>query len=132
MVTPNRDRSVTVRRLEDDWAQARSKGPAEIIRWASQHLNIEIGPALRSDRWVGVDLWQRAADRSLTLDALLDRSEVVVIGIDGGGLDDLLGLAVLGRESGSRKWLLWSRAWAHGSVLQRRKSVSAARLRSCR
>ncbi|MGE3743440.1 MAG: terminase large subunit [Geminicoccaceae bacterium] len=125
MVTPNRDRSVTIKRLEDDWAQARAKGPAEIIRWASQHLNIEIGLALRSDRWVGADLWQRAADRSLTLDTLLDRSEVVVIGIDGGGLDDLLGLAVLGREGASRKWMLWSRAWAHGSVLQRRKSEAS-------
>jgi len=26
MVTPNRDRSVTIKRLEDDWAQARAKG----------------------------------------------------------------------------------------------------------
>ena len=34
--------------------------------------------ALRSDRWVGADLWQRAADTSLTLDALLERSDVVV------------------------------------------------------
>ncbi|MGE0854438.1 MAG: hypothetical protein AB7O44_33405, partial [Hyphomicrobiaceae bacterium] len=70
MVTPNRDRSVTIKRLEDDWAQAKAKGAQEIIRWASQHLNIEIGLALRSDRWVGADLWQRAADKSLTLDAL--------------------------------------------------------------
>jgi hypothetical protein len=83
MVTPNRDRSVTIKRLEDDWAQAKAKGQGEIIRWASQHLNIEIGLALRSDRWVGADLWQRAADRSLTLDALIERSEVVVIGIHG-------------------------------------------------
>ncbi len=43
MVTPNRDRSVTIKRLEDDWAQAKVKGQGEIIRWASQHLNIEIG-----------------------------------------------------------------------------------------
>jgi phage terminase large subunit-like protein len=122
MVTPNRDRSVTIKRLEEDWAQAKAKGPGEIIRWASQHLNIEIGLALRSDRWVGADLWQRAADRTLTLDALIERSEVVVIGIDGGGLDDLLGLAVLGRDRFTRHWLLWSRAWAHASVLERRKS----------
>ena len=125
MVTPNRDRSVTIRRLEDDWAQAKAKGQGEIIRWASQHLNIEIGLALRSDRWVGADLWQRAADKALTLDALLERSEVVVIGIDGGGLDDLLGLAVLGRDRVTRHWLLWSKAWAHGSVLERRKSEAS-------
>ncbi|MCW5738379.1 MAG: terminase large subunit [Enhydrobacter sp.] len=121
MVTPNRDRSVTIKRLEDDWAQAKVKGQGEIIRWASQHLNIEIGLALRSDRWVGADHWQRAADTSLTLDALLERSEVIVIGIDGGGLDDLLGMAVLGRDRFTRHWLLWSRAWAHRSVLERRK-----------
>ena len=46
MVTPNRDRSVTIKRLEDDWAQAKVKGQGEIVRWASQHLNIEIGLAL--------------------------------------------------------------------------------------
>ena len=101
------------------------KGPAEIARWASQHLNIEIGLALRSDRWAGADYWEAAADTSLTLDALLARSEVVVMGIDGGGLDDLLGLAVLGRDKTTRQWLLWSRAWANPSVLERRKSEAS-------
>jgi phage terminase large subunit-like protein len=122
MVTPNRDRSVTIPRLEQDWEKAKLKGQGEIVRWASQHLNIEIGLALRSDRWVGADYWQKAADETLTLDELLARSEVVVVGIDGGGLDDLLGLSVLGREKDTRQWLLWSRAWAHVSVLERRKA----------
>jgi phage terminase large subunit-like protein len=125
MVTPNRDRSVSIPRLEEDWEKAKLKGQGEIVRWASQHLNIEIGLALRSDRWVGVDFWEQAADDTLTLDALLERSEVVVMGIDGGGLDDLLGLALLGREKGTRRWLLWSKAWANPSVLDRRKSEAS-------
>ena len=125
MVTPNRDRSVSIARLEEDWEKAKLKGQGEIVRWASQHLNIEIGLALRSDRWVGADFWEQATDDTLTLDALLERSEVVVMGIDGGGLDDLLGLALLGREKGTRRWLLWSKAWANPSVLDRRKSEAS-------
>jgi phage terminase large subunit-like protein len=40
----------------------------------------------------------------------------------------LLGLTILGRERDTRRWLSWSRAWAHRDVLDRRKS-EAARLR---
>jgi phage terminase large subunit-like protein len=43
MVTPNRDRSVSIPQLEKDWEKAKLKGQGEIVRWASQHLNIEIG-----------------------------------------------------------------------------------------
>jgi phage terminase large subunit-like protein len=125
MVTPNRDRSVSIARLEEDWEKAKLKGQGEIVRWASQHLNIEIGLALRSDRWVGADYWEQATDSSLTLENVLSRSDVVVMGIDGGGLDDLLGLAVLGREKETRRWLLWSKGWAHQSVLERRKGEAS-------
>ena len=87
-------------RLEEDWEKRQAfQGPkGEIVRWASQHPNLEIGLALRSDRWAGADYWQQAADTTLSLDDLLARSEVVIVGVDGGGLDDLLGIAVLGRE----------------------------------
>ena len=134
MVTPNRDRSVSIARLEEDWEKAKLKGQGEIVRWASQHLNIEIGLALRSDRWVGADYWEQAADKTLTLDELLARSEVVVMGIDGGGLDDLLGLAVLGREEETRQWLLWSKAWAHrvGTGAAQGRGLDPARLRGGR
>jgi phage terminase large subunit-like protein len=79
---------------------------------------------LQTDRWRGADFWERRGEPGLTLDALLDRSEVVTVGIDGGGLDDLLGLAVLGRERGTRRWLHWGRAWVARSVLELRKDIA--------
>ena len=58
----------------------------------------------------------------VTLETILERSDVIEIGIDGGGLDDLLGLAVLGRDAETGDWLLFDRAWCHSIALERRKS----------
>lgn len=88
----------------------------------AKYLNVEIGLKLRRDRWRGANNWQAAGDRSLTLESLLERCEVVVVGIDGGGLDDLFGLCVAGRERDTKRWLYWFRAWAWPEVLKRRKS----------
>jgi phage terminase large subunit-like protein len=126
MVLPNLGRSLRLDSLIRDWDVERDKGEQAIRIWASQHLNLEIGLGLRSDRWEGADHWERSVDPTLTLDELLERSEVVVVGIDGGGLDDLLGVAVLGRDRETRDWLLWSHAWAHESVLERRKEIASS------
>lgn len=122
MVNPNHGRSVTIPRLLELFDTAQATGEAELREWASQHLDVEIGLALHSDRWVGADYWEAQARPACTLDELLARSEVVDVGIDGGGLDDLLGLCVLGRDSITNEWVVWTHAWAHPSVLERRKS----------
>ncbi|RID91540.1 terminase large subunit [Gemmobacter lutimaris] len=95
--------------------------------WASQHLNIEIGVGL-SAGWAGAKYWDDAAQPGLTLDELIERSEVAVMGVDGGGLDDLFGVAVLGRCRETGDLLHWAKAWAHPDVLEERKEI-AARLR---
>jgi len=128
MVTPNAGRSITLERLQRDFEEAKTLGEDETMRWASQHLNVEMGTTSGSDVWAGAEYWDQNAEPGLTLDAIKARCDVVMVGVDGGGLDDLFGLAVLGRDKVSRVWLLWVRAWAHIGVLERRKS-EAARLR---
>lgn len=123
MVTPNLGKSITIERLKADHADAKATSEAELRIWASQHLNIQIGVALAAAGWAGAEFWERRGDPLLTLDALLERCEVVVVGIDGGGLDDLLALSAVGREKGTRKWLHWAHAWAHEIVLERRKEL---------
>lgn len=124
LVMPNLGRSVQLESLIDDWETERQKGEKAVRVWASQHLNIEIGIGLKTDAWPGAEYWERAVDETLTLKTLIERSEVIVVGADGGGLDDLFGLSVLGREKGTKRWLSWSTAWAHESVLERRQTIA--------
>lgn len=51
MVTPNRGRSIAIERLKEDFQAAKDTSEEEFRRWASQHLNLEMGLSLRSDRW---------------------------------------------------------------------------------
>ena len=53
---------------------------------------------------------------------------MVTVGIDAGSLDDLTGLAVIGRCDETGNWLLWTHAWCKPKVLDRRKEI-APRLR---
>jgi phage terminase large subunit-like protein len=126
MVNPNLGFSVDQAFLEREYKKAELAGGESFRGFLSKHANVEIGLNLRSDRWAGADFWERQGTiAGLTLDQLIQRSEVIAIGIDGGGLDDLLGLAAVGRDRDTRQWLTWTHAWAHPSVLARRKDVAS-------
>ena len=128
MVNPNLGHSVDLEFLEREFSKAESAGEESMRGLLAKHFNVEIGLNLRSDRWLGADFWECCAVKQLDLDTLIQRSEVLTVGVDGGGLDDLLGLAVCGRCKTTGNWLIWTHAWAHPSVLERRKS-EAPRLR---
>jgi phage terminase large subunit-like protein len=89
----------------------------------AKYLNVEIGQRLSRDRWQGAEFWPRCAVPALSLHDLIARSEVIVAGVDGGGLDDLLGLCLIGREKGSKRWLIWCHAWAWSIVWKRRPDI---------
>jgi phage terminase large subunit-like protein len=125
ITNPNLGASVDAEFLEREFAKADEAGEVSLVGFLSKHLNVEIGLALNSDRWAGADYWEQQGTKGLSLGDLIKRCEVICAGIDGGGLDDLFGLALLGREKITGNWLLWSHAWVHPIALNRRKSEAA-------
>lgn len=121
-VNPNMGRSVNEEFLARELLKAEEEGPAQLALLASQHFNVEIGQGLRSDGWAGANLWPAGAEKGLTLREILARCEVVTVGIDGGGLDDLLGIGVVGREKGTGRWLCWAHAFISPQGWDRRKA----------
>lgn len=126
MVNPNLGRSVDEAFLRRELEKAERNGAEQMLLFASQHFNIEIGLRMRNDRWRGADHWEKQGDADLTLDELLTRSEVAVVGIDGGGLDDLFAVCVAGRCAETRDWLTWCHAWVQRDVLKLRPEIANA------
>jgi len=138
---PSLGHGVDLEWLRTEYIKKENEGAGSLRLFIAKHLNVEIGMNLRGNRWPGADYWQGQTEPGLTREAVLERSEVVVVGIDGGGLDDLFGLSLLGREKveseftittdgvskvyREKRWLLWSHAWCHRGVLTRRKIIAS-------
>lgn len=120
ITNPNLGASVDVDYLISEFNKVRDAGEESLRDFLAKHLNVEIGMNLRANRWAGAEYWLQQA-KKFTLSKLIDQSDVITAGIDGGGLDDLLGFAVLGRHAKSRKWWLWNHAWCLRIALERRK-----------
>jgi phage terminase large subunit-like protein len=125
ITNPNIGRSVSAEWLVDELKKNQNKTGGTLQQFLAKHLNVEMGLNLRSDRWAGAEFWEAQARKNVSFEEILERAEVVTVGIDGGGLDDLLGMAVVGRDKTTREWLAWTHAWAHQSVLDRRKSEAS-------
>lgn len=125
-IQPNLNKSVTINGLIKNYNKALRKGDDAVSIWISQHLNLEMGLGAFNGAWVGARYWESCANPELVdLDKLLERADICTIGIDGGGLADLFGLAVLGRCKLSGNWMLWTKAWVFKSVLETNLEIAA-------
>ena len=135
ITNPNLGASVDMEYLSDTIRRAKESHDKNSLQTAlAKHLNVEIGISLRANRWAAAEFWDSAGAK-FTLDELIAKSEVITMGGDGGGLDDLLGCAVVGRlptpkyiytdDNNARhevkQWWVWARAWCHPIALERRK-----------
>lgn len=119
---PNLGLSIDGRKLVADYENNGKASKETEQIWMSQHLNVQIGLAMHDERWIGADYWKDTA-RPLSLEDILANSDVVTIGIDGGGLDDLLAIGLIGRHAETRVWQSWGRAWAKPAVFKQRKDL---------
>jgi phage terminase large subunit-like protein len=124
ITNPNLGASVDEEFLVRELKKANDAGEESLRGFYAKNLNVEIGIALMSQAWAGAQFWEANAE-PMDLPGLLQRCEVVTVGIDGGGLDDMLGMAVVGREVKSDRWLCWCHAWIHPIVLEKRKQEAA-------
>lgn len=135
ITNPNLGASVDLQYLIDTIKRAKKSHDKNTLQTAlAKHLNIPIGISLRANRWAGAEFWEKAG-KTFTLDELIEKSEVITMGGDGGGLDDLLGCAVVGRlptpkyiytddrniRHEVKQWWVWVKAWCHPIALERRK-----------
>lgn len=125
MTNPNLGKSVIREWLEREMIKEMASDPKTRATFLAKHLNVEINNNLAADRWAGAEFWAKTADKSITYESIMETSELVCAGIDGGGLDDLFGLSIIGRHKISRKWQCWSHAWAHRGILERRKKIKS-------
>lgn len=120
---PNLGLSVDPDYLTRELSKAKRAGQASLVDFLAKHLNVQVGQSFRTDGWAGAEVWHRGVDEELSsLDELLARCETATIGVDGGGLDDLLGEGVIGREKETKRWLSWGHALISIEGLKRRKA----------
>lgn len=126
ITNPNLGASVDSDWLISEFHKAKVAPEKAVLQdFLAKHLNVEIGISLRANRWAAAEFWEKAG-KTFNLDELIEKSEVITIGGDGGGLDDLLGMAVIGRlpshdDTELKEWWVWCHAWCHPIALERRK-----------
>jgi phage terminase large subunit-like protein len=124
MVNPNLGYSITEDWMIRSFREAMATGEQETRRWLSQHANVEVAAFdIGEDAWGGAECWIRGKSDGLSFESITRDATRLVIGIDGGGLDDLLAVTVLGETNGV--WHSATRAFIYPVVLKRRLQISS-------
>jgi phage terminase large subunit-like protein len=115
VTNPNLGASVSLEYLEREYKKAQPDNQ-KLRNFLAKHLNVEIGMRLRSAAWEGAKHYMQSTDTEINLDYIVENCEQIIVGIDGGGLADLLGMAVVGHDG--ERWVGWCKAWCHKSAIE--------------
>lgn len=122
VTNPNLGASVDLDYLINEFEKIKDADESALRDFLAKHLNVPIGLNLRANRWAGAEYWLQQADKNITLEHMIEACDIITLGIDGGGLDDLLGFGAVGRlKDNPRIWLTWAHAWCNKTAVERRK-----------
>ena len=76
VTNPNLGASVDEQFLIREHMKAEEAGPESMQGFLAKHLNVEMGMALKTQRWAGAELWEACAGE-VTLDLILERSDAL-------------------------------------------------------
>ena len=117
---PNYDASLKIKDLVRQYEQIKDERES-LADFLSKHLNVQQMMSLKAHNWeLLTDLLPRS-EIELTLEDLIEQSEVISIGFDGARVYDLAGLTVTGRIKGTTDYLTWSHAWLNRLALDKNK-----------
>lgn len=125
ITNPNLGLSVDEEWISDKLQEAQDNGPTSLNIFIAKHLNVQVGQSMLEDNWAGAEYWNASEDELVDIDYLLKRCEVISVGVDGGGLDDLFSVAAVGRERETGRWLSTTLSLCNRVVLTKRKSESS-------
>ena len=106
---PNLGLTVDKNYLITEFNKYKQIGGDAFLSFCAKHLNLQIKEEFTENGWAGAEFWQQN-EIAESLDDILKKSECTVITIDGGGLDDLIGICVAVREKETNNWFLWHSA----------------------
>lgn len=117
---PNYDASLKIKDLVRQYEQI--KDIRESLQdFLSKHLNVQQTMNLKANNWeLFTDLLPRS-EIDLSLEELIEQSEVISIGFDGARVYDLAGLTVTGRIKNTTEYLTWSHGWLNRVAIDKNK-----------
>lgn len=117
---PNYDASLKIKDLVRQYEQI--KDIRESLQdFLSKHLNVQQTMNLKANNWeLFTDLLPRS-EIDLSLEELIEQSEVISIGFDGARVYDLAGLTVTGRIKNTTEYLTWSHGWLNRLAIDKNK-----------
>ena len=117
---PNYNASLKIKDLVRQYEQIKDERES-LADFLSKHLNVQQMMSLKAHNWeLLTDLLPRS-EIDLTLQELIDQSEVISIGFDGARVYDLAGLTVTGRIKNTTNYITWSHAWLNKLALDKNK-----------